>query len=336
MSSIAYSDRRQLPTQKDRDMALIKCGECKKQISDKAAACPHCGAPAGLTANKKTISADMKKEKKTHPVTMGIAIFFGFGLLMHLISGEPLSGGPPTDGDYRVSARAAVESVLKDPDSAQFGDLIVRDTAQGKVVCGTVNAKNGFGGFTGHEPFFVLNGNVAMNSNIPGGMFMSLFNKLCSVSELAPTPAIKTEKKSDNHKKAPSSNAPASNAPVKSFSSVLGNLQGDKASLGESLTMSERDALRRQLEGCWNVPFGARDAESLRVEILLTVNPDRTLKEAKVVDKARYKSDTMFRAAADSALRAVRNPLCMPYDLPHDKAEVWKQVTVTFDPTQMF
>ena len=28
-------------------MALIKCYECEKEISDKAPACPHCGAPAG-------------------------------------------------------------------------------------------------------------------------------------------------------------------------------------------------------------------------------------------------------------------------------------------------
>lgn len=26
-------------------MALIACAECKKEISDKAATCPHCGAP---------------------------------------------------------------------------------------------------------------------------------------------------------------------------------------------------------------------------------------------------------------------------------------------------
>ena len=26
-------------------MALIKCYECEKEISDKAPACPHCGAP---------------------------------------------------------------------------------------------------------------------------------------------------------------------------------------------------------------------------------------------------------------------------------------------------
>ncbi|GAA6121484.1 zinc-ribbon domain-containing protein [Acidovorax sp. FG27] len=28
-------------------MALIECAECGKQTSDKAAACPHCGAPIG-------------------------------------------------------------------------------------------------------------------------------------------------------------------------------------------------------------------------------------------------------------------------------------------------
>ena len=36
------------------------------------------------------------------------------------------------------------------------------------------------------------------------------------------------------------------------------------------------------------------------------------------------------------AMRAVRNPLCSPFELPPDKYEVWKTVTVTFDPSQMF
>lgn len=148
--------------------------------------------------------------------------------------------------------------------------------------------------------------------------------------------------------------------PQKDFASVLKNLQdptdappiktelpdmkldeqaaaqGQLAPLGAKMTMSEEDALRRQLEGCWNVPFGARDAESLRVEIFMVINPDRTLREAKVVDMARYRSDSFFRAAADSALRAVRNPLCSPFDVPPDKYDVWKTVTVTFDPSQMF
>jgi predicted RNA-binding Zn-ribbon protein involved in translation (DUF1610 family) len=28
-------------------MALIKCSECGKEVSDKATACPNCGAPIG-------------------------------------------------------------------------------------------------------------------------------------------------------------------------------------------------------------------------------------------------------------------------------------------------
>lgn len=148
--------------------------------------------------------------------------------------------------------------------------------------------------------------------------------------------------------------------PKKDFSSVLKNLQdtdeqpqqkpqlpdlkldetaasdGAKAPLGAKMTMSEEDALRRQLEGCWNVPFGAKDAQELRVEIFMVINQDRTLRDAKVVDQSRYNSDSFFRAAADSALRAVRNPSCSPFQLPPDKYDVWKTVTVTFDPSQMF
>lgn len=111
---------------------------------------------------------------------------------------------------------------------------------------------------------------------------------------------------------------------------------GQNAPLGEKMTMSEEDALRHQLETCWNVPFGAKDAENLRVEVFMVINPDRTLREARIVDVSRYNSDSFFRAAADSAMRAVRNPLCSPFQLPPDKYDTWKTVTVTFDPSQMF
>lgn len=48
------------------------------------------------------------------------------------------------------SARAAVLAALKDPDSAHFGPL-----APGKsgAVCGTVNARNSFGGYAGMRAF---------------------------------------------------------------------------------------------------------------------------------------------------------------------------------------
>lgn len=136
-------------------------------------------------------------------------------------------------------------------------------------------------------------------------------------------------------------------APQRDFSSVLKNLDvskepppaptpGQNTPIGEKMTMSEEDALRAQLEKCWNVPFGAKDADNLIVEIFMVINPDRTLREARVVDTARYNSDSFFRAAADSALRAVRSPLCSPFDLPPDKYSMWNTTTVTFNPKEMF
>lgn len=104
----------------------------------------------------------------------------------------------------------------------------------------------------------------------------------------------------------------------------------------DQLSMSEKDALRQQLAACWNIMAGAMDSQDLSVEVRLFVNPDRTVREAKVLDQSRYNSDTFFRAAADSALRAVRNPMCSPLNLPPDKYDEWKEIVVNFDPREMF
>jgi outer membrane biosynthesis protein TonB len=108
---------------------------------------------------------------------------------------------------------------------------------------------------------------------------------------------------------------------------------GQNTPLGEKLTMSEMDALRSQLEQCWDVPIGAKNAENMAVDIFMVINPDRTLREAHVVDTSRYNSDTFFQSAADSAMRAVRN--CSPFNVPADKYDTWKTVTVTFNPKDM-
>lgn len=46
-------------------------------------------------------------------------------------------------------AKETIRQMLKDPDSAQFRNI----TSHGNLVCGQVHAKNGFGGYTGFEPF---------------------------------------------------------------------------------------------------------------------------------------------------------------------------------------
>ena len=107
------------------------------------------------------------------------------------------------------------------------------------------------------------------------------------------------------------------------------------ARFSQQMNVSEMQGLQSQLSQCWKLMSGARYAEDLIVEIKLFVNPDRTIRDAEIVNKLRYAADSYFRAAADSALRAVRNPSCNPLDLPPNKYEVWKEITVVFDPREM-
>lgn len=53
--------------------------------------------------------------------------------------------------DFKLewAAKEAVKSRLKDSESAKFGVVAVH----GNVVCGTVNAKNSFGGYGGYHQF---------------------------------------------------------------------------------------------------------------------------------------------------------------------------------------
>lgn len=112
-------------------------------------------------------------------------------------------------------------------------------------------------------------------------------------------------------------------------------IQNAAPSLDQRLNVNEIDAVRQQLAGCWNVLSGARYAEDLVVEVKLYINPDRTVRKAVIVDQLRYNRDPLFRAAADSALRAVRTPRCSPLRLPPEKYEQWKVTTIKFDPRDM-
>lgn len=54
-----------------------------------------------------------------------------------------------------------VKRGLKDPESARFGSTAAGQSPDGfVVVCGYVNAKNSFGGYTGAQPYYgLLQGN---------------------------------------------------------------------------------------------------------------------------------------------------------------------------------
>jgi len=107
------------------------------------------------------------------------------------------------------------------------------------------------------------------------------------------------------------------------------------AAFSEKLTMSEADALSQQLSRCWSIQAGARYAEDLVVRVRLTVSPERRVMSATIEDTWRYGQDSYFRAAADSAIRAVNSPQCETLQLPPEKYDLWKDIVVTFDPRDM-
>ena len=105
------------------------------------------------------------------------------------------------------------------------------------------------------------------------------------------------------------------------------------ASLDNKMTMSEIDAVRQQIERCWNVPAGAKDAKDLVVDIHVTLNQDGSVREARIVDQSRLQSDAFFREAAESAYRAIF--LCQPLRLPPEKYRLWQDMTLSFNPSQI-
>ena len=102
-----------------------------------------------------------------------------------------------------------------------------------------------------------------------------------------------------------------------------------------TMTISEIDLLRQQLHSCLNLNVGVANLKEIKPVIYIEVNPDRTVKNAKVVNKEKLNNPS-FRTAAEAAMRAVNNPDCSPLMLPQDKYDLWKEINFTFDFSWMF
>ncbi len=105
-----------------------------------------------------------------------------------------------------------------------------------------------------------------------------------------------------------------------------------KASVFEQNAMVR--AIQDQLRNCWRIDPGAQGAEDIVVEIRVLLNPDGSVKTVEILDVVRMIQDSYFRSAAENAKRAVSR--CSPFRLPVGRYEVWKQLTLRFDPRRMF
>ena len=108
-----------------------------------------------------------------------------------------------------------------------------------------------------------------------------------------------------------------------------------KTSFTNALTLSQEDALKAQIFGCWSLPLGLPFQENLMVRIKLKLKPDGTVLKSEILDHARMNmpGQGFFKVLAESALRAIQ--LCQPLRVPTTGYERWKDMQLNFDAREM-
>jgi len=103
----------------------------------------------------------------------------------------------------------------------------------------------------------------------------------------------------------------------------------------KGLSLSEEDALKAQIFGCWSIPLGLPYNENLLVRIKLQLKPDGSIIKTEILDHARMNKpgQGFYKVLAESALRAVK--LCQPLRVPSSGYERWKELQLNFDAREM-
>jgi len=108
-----------------------------------------------------------------------------------------------------------------------------------------------------------------------------------------------------------------------------------KTSFTNALTLSQEDALKAQIFGCWSLPLGLPYQENLLVRIRLKLKQDGTVLKSEILDHARMNmpGQGFYKVLAESALRAIR--ICQPLRVPPTGYEKWKDLQLNFDANEM-
>ena len=127
-------------------MALVKCSTCGNDVSTYDAAC-SCGSRLHRQNEPDETSGTGSMLKFT--VAMAAAAFG----VWYLVGQLRPSDTSLLDYELMLIHQEKIKARLRDPESARFTDVVVSRRSGSPVVCGYVNAKNGFGGYVGKEPF---------------------------------------------------------------------------------------------------------------------------------------------------------------------------------------
>lgn len=121
-------------------MALVKCKECGKEMSDTARKCPNCGYHEKMQFKKK-------------PIIIGVAVVV-LVVIAGIIFGALTKEKPLTDLEQQaVECVLDYKAMLKNIDSLQVHDIrwVENDMVENMIfIYLDVSGQNGFGGNTRH------------------------------------------------------------------------------------------------------------------------------------------------------------------------------------------
>lgn len=110
---------------------------------------------------------------------MKITLMLGMALLLGACNGQPTNG--QQEAAWALSAQDAVRAHLRDGQSAEFRGTFIEHWGGAPVLCGEVNAKNGFGGLAGFQRFYFRDGApVGMEEAVDHEQFARDWFKFCN------------------------------------------------------------------------------------------------------------------------------------------------------------
>jgi len=112
---------------------------------------------------------------------------------------------------------------------------------------------------------------------------------------------------------------------------------GETARVDMVLSATEIDNIRDQIRGNWSLPAGVHERRGLSglvVTLRLQLQPDGRVTRVTVVDRARMDTDPLFRAVAESTVRAVRRTRLIR-GLAPEKYLLWRDMRINFDPREL-
>lgn len=83
------------------------------------------------------------------------------------------------ESSYIALNQDRIKGRLKDPASAEFRNTFISNAIGAPVVCGEVNAKNGFGGYTGFQRFISGGSIQVIEADMAAGEMDKTWSQVC-------------------------------------------------------------------------------------------------------------------------------------------------------------